>query len=121
MVASGWPLNVFLTPDLEPVFGGTYWRGPNGVAATNDQLGFLEVLEKIVQTWKEQRSKFLASAKEILPRLKEFTDEGLKGNAGEQAENLEVDLLEEAYSQFVTRYDPVHGGFGRKFGELLGP
>ena len=48
---SGWPLNVFLTPDLEPIFGGTYWPGPNTVASAHGQLGFFDVLEKIVQMW----------------------------------------------------------------------
>ncbi|KAI5852280.1 hypothetical protein BZA05DRAFT_397412 [Tricharina praecox] len=107
--SGGWPLNVFLTPDLKPVFGGTYWPGPN---SSKGQIGFEEVLEKIVQTWKEQPTKFLASAEEILQRLKEFTDEGLKGAGEGSEETLELDLLEEAYQQFNTRYDPVHGGFG---------
>lgn len=80
-----------------------------------EQIGFVEILEKIVQTWKEQRAKFLASAKEILPKLKEFTDEGLKGAGEGGDETLEVDLLEEAYQQFVTRFDSVNGGFGRKW------
>lgn len=103
---------MFLTPDLKPVFGGTYWPGPN---SSKGQIGFEEVLEKIVQTWKEQPTKFLASAEEILQRLKEFTDEGLKGAGEGSEETLELDLLEEAYQQFNTRYDPVHGGFGRAF------
>jgi uncharacterized protein YyaL (SSP411 family) len=112
-------LNVFLTPDLKPVFGGTYWPGPNAVGSGRGQLGFQEVLEKIVQTWKEQPAKFLASADEILLRLKEFTDEGLNG-AGEGAEEvLELDLLEEAYQQFNSRYDSVHGGFGRMSSRIL--
>lgn len=78
-----------------------------------DHIGFLEILEKIVQTWKEQRAKFLQSAKDILPRLREFADEGLKGAGEGDQETLDVDLLEEAYHQFVTRFDPVNGGFGR--------
>lgn len=117
--SGGWPLNVFLTPDLEPVFGGTYWPGPRAAGAMKDQIGFVEILEKIVQTWKEQRAKFLASAKEIMPKLKEFTDEGLKGPGEGDDETLDVDLLEEAYQQFVTRFDPVNGGFGCKLGLLL--
>lgn len=75
----------------------------------------MEVLEKIVQTWKEQQAKFIASAKDILPRLREFTDEGLKGTGGGPDESLELDLLEEACQQFATRFDPIHGGFGRKY------
>ncbi|KAA8895720.1 hypothetical protein FN846DRAFT_784662 [Sphaerosporella brunnea] len=107
--SGGWPLNVFLTPDLKPVFGGTYWPGPN---SSKGQLGFQEVLEKIIQTWKDQPAKFLASAEEILARLKEFADEGLKGAGEGSEETLELDLLEDAYQQFNTRYDPIHGGFG---------
>ncbi|KAF8544500.1 Six-hairpin glycosidase-like protein [Trichophaea hybrida] len=110
--SGGWPLNVFLTPDLKPVFGGTYWPGPNAVGSGKGQLGFQEVLEKIVQTWKEQPDKFLASADEILLRLKEFTDEGLNGVGEGAEETLELDLLEEAYQQFNSRYDSVRGGFG---------
>ena len=94
------------------MFGGTYWPGPN---ASKGQLGFQEVLEKIIQTWKEQPAKFLASAEEILVFLREFANEGLKGVGEGVEETLELDLLEEAYQQFVTRYDPVNGGFGRQF------
>ena len=109
----GWPLNVFLTPDLKPVFGGTYWPGPSAVAARNMQLGFQEVLEKVGQAWKDRPAEFLSSATDILQRLREFTDEGLKGAGEGSEETLEVDLLEEAYQQFNTRYDPIYGGFGR--------
>ncbi|KAF3902035.1 hypothetical protein AA313_de0206679 [Arthrobotrys entomopaga] len=113
--SGGWPLNVFLTPDLEPVFGGTYWPGPNAMdgPSMKGHIGFVEVLEKIVKAWKEQQDKCLASAKDILQQLKEFTDEGLKGQtATEGNEILEIDLLEEAYQHFLTRYDTVNGGFG---------
>ena len=55
------------------------------------------MLEKIAQTWAEQPAKFLASADDILLRLTEFTDEGLKGaGKGAEEESLELDLLEEA-------------------------
>jgi uncharacterized protein YyaL (SSP411 family) len=98
------------------MFGGTYWPGPN---SSKSQLGFQEVLEKIIQTWKEQPAKCLASAEEILHQLREFADEGLKGAGEGHEENLELDLLEDAYQQFNTRYDSVHGGFGRMFPHVL--
>ena len=42
---------MFLTADLEPVFGGTYWPGPNALdgPAMKDQIGFVEILEKIAK------------------------------------------------------------------------
>ncbi|KAJ6262183.1 hypothetical protein Dda_2988 [Drechslerella dactyloides] len=116
--SGGWPLNVFLTPDLEPVFGGTYWPGPNATDAPlmKDQIGFVDVLDKTAKVWREQQEKCLTSAKEIVQQLKDFTDEGLKGSAetpsSESTEILEIDLLEEAYQHFCSRYDAVNGGFG---------
>lgn len=91
------------------MFGGTYWPGPHAVGGVKDQLGFFEVLEKIVKVWKDQKDRCLASATDILKELKDFTDEGMKGGEGE---GLELDLLEEAYQHFMARYDPVYGGFG---------
>ncbi|KAF8468349.1 hypothetical protein BDZ91DRAFT_812087 [Kalaharituber pfeilii] len=108
--SGGWPLNVFLTPDLEPIFGGTYWPGPNAVASPH--IGFLEVLEKIVKIWKEQKERCLNSAKETIAQLKDFADEGLKGTAGEPSDGLEIDLLEDAYQYFLKRFDSSFGGFG---------
>ncbi|KAI5800275.1 hypothetical protein DFH27DRAFT_482843 [Peziza echinospora] len=108
--SGGWPLNVFLTPELEPIFGGTYWPGPNSVGS--QQLGFLDVLEKIVQVWTEQREKCLASAKDTCQQLRDFADEGLKGTSGEPSDGLEIDLLEEAYQYYLKRFDSTYGGFG---------
>ena len=37
--SGGWPLNVFLTPDLESIFGGTYWRGPGSISLPRLAVG----------------------------------------------------------------------------------
>ncbi|KAH0565052.1 hypothetical protein GP486_001562 [Trichoglossum hirsutum] len=110
--SGGWPLNVFITPDLEPVFGGTYWPGPNSnTPGVNDQASFLDILKKISEVWRDQEERCLKSAKDILQQLKEFTDEGNQSHAGEEGDILEIDLLEEAYQHFAGRYDKVNGGF----------
>ena len=111
--SGGWPLNVFITPNLEPVFGGTYWPGPNSnTPGISDQAGFLDILKKISEVWRDQEERCLKSAKDILQQLKEFTDEGNQGQVGEdEGDPLEIDLLEEAYQHFANRYDKVNGGF----------
>ncbi|KAH0542613.1 hypothetical protein FGG08_003021 [Glutinoglossum americanum] len=111
--SGGWPLNVFITPDLEPVFGGTYWPGPNSnTPGMSDQVGFLDILRKISEVWRDQEERCLKSAKDILQQLREFTDEGNQGQVGEdEGDTLEIDLLEEAYQHFAGRYDKVNGGF----------
>ena len=117
--SGGWPLNVFLTPDLEPVFGGTYWPGPNhSMTAVGETVGFLEILEKMRDVWQKQERRCVESAKDITRQLREFAEEGTHshrqlGEKGEGGDGLEVELLEEAYQHFAGKYDTVNGGFSR--------
>ena len=119
--SGGWPLNVFVTPDLEPVFGGTYWPGPNHSrmavgAAETDRVGFMEILEKMRTVWIHQEGKCRETAKDITKQLREFAEEGVHSNQmGEKHDDmgLELDLLEEAYQHFAKKYDKVNGGFSQ--------
>lgn len=119
--SGGWPLNVFITPDLEPVFGGTYWPGPNNSmtavgTAVAGTVGFLDILKKMKGVWTLQEGKCRESAKEITRQLKNFAEEGVHshgqqmGEKGE-GEGLEIELLEEAYQHFSKKYDKINGGF----------
>ncbi|KAL3467643.1 hypothetical protein BJX64DRAFT_147552 [Aspergillus heterothallicus] len=111
--SGGWPLNVFLTPDLEPVFGGTYW--PATSLQNPDTVSFIEILEKLRDVWDTQQQRCLDSAKEITKQLREFAEEGTHTYQGERDadEDLDIELLEEAYQHFASRYDTVNGGFSR--------
>ena len=114
--SGGWPLNVFVTPDLEPVFGGTYWPGPDNsmTAMMNGAVGFIDVLRKMRDVWEHQEARCRESAREITRQLREFSEEGVHSQQmGERAEGdgLELDLLEEAYQHFDRKYDRVNGGF----------
>ncbi|KAJ5127161.1 hypothetical protein N7448_007940, partial [Penicillium atrosanguineum] len=114
--AGGWPLNVFLTPNLEPVFGGTYWPGPNSTTLQGPgTTGFVEILEKLRDVWQTQQQRCLDSAKDITAQLREFAEEGTHSQHGtrEDDEDLDIELLEEAYQHFSSRYDSINGGFGR--------
>ena len=117
--SGGWPLNVFITPDLEPVFGGTYWPGPNNSmtavgTAVAETVGFVDILEKMRDVWTQQEGRCRESAKEITRQLREFAEEGVHshqmGEKGE-GEGLEVVLLEEAFQHFSKKYDKINGGF----------
>lgn len=104
----GWPINVFLTPELEPVFGGTYWPGPGtehsrsagggGGSATaggvsrdeepgdngddDSGLDFLVILRKVQKFWAEQEARCRKEAKDILLQLRDFAAEGTLGTRG---------------------------------------
>ena len=117
--SGGWPLNVFLTPDLEPVFGGTYWPGPNNSltavgTAVAETVGFVDILKKMRNVWVQQENRCRESAEEITRQLKEFAEEGVhshqQGEKGE-SEGLEIELLEEAFQHFSKKYDKANGGF----------
>src|SRR5258706_10081482 len=65
----GWPLNVFLTPDLKPFFGGTYFPPDN----SSGRAGFLQVLQQIDQMWQTRHSDLAKSAAEMHTRMEQAT------------------------------------------------
>jgi len=101
--SGGWPMSVFLTPDLKPFFGGTYFP-PD---ARHGRPGFLQLLEQIIGLWRERRTEIGASADEIHARLEMAT-------AREQKEDhpLTPATVRQAATMFQEAFDPVNGGFG---------
>ncbi|OBR08302.1 Duf255 domain protein [Colletotrichum higginsianum IMI 349063] len=82
--SGGWPLNLFLTPDLEPVFGGTYYPapGPNsGGSDDEERLDFLAILRKLQKVWREQEGRCRQEAREVVVKLHDFAAEGTLGTA----------------------------------------
>jgi len=101
--SGGWPLNVFLTPDLKPFFGGTYFP-------PDDRYGrgsFLQVLQQIVKVWEERPGEVIASADEIQARLEAAAASGTAGNL-----LLTAATLRRAGLLLKDAYDPQHGGLG---------
>ncbi|KAL0937257.1 DUF255 domain protein [Colletotrichum truncatum] len=83
--SGGWPLNLFLTPELEPVFGGTYYPAPepnSSNSADDERLDFLAILRKLQKVWKEQEARCRQEAKEVVVKLHDFAAEGTLGTSG---------------------------------------
>jgi uncharacterized protein YyaL (SSP411 family) len=99
----GWPLNVFLTPDLKPFFGGTYFPPDNRYGRSS----FLEVLQQIQKIWETRREDITNSAAEIHARLKQAT-----AGAAPADLRLTPNTVRKAASLFKQGYDPRNGGFG---------
>jgi hypothetical protein len=99
----GWPLNVFLTPDLKPFFGGTYFP-PD---ARYGRPSFLQLLEQIASLWRERKNEITASADEIHARLEMAT-----ANSPATNSLLTADVLKNAAEIFKSSYDSINGGFG---------
>src|SRR5262245_40669006 len=99
----GWPMSVFLTPDLKPFFGGTYFPPSD----SRGMAGFPRVLLSVHRAWEERRDEIKNSAAEMTEQLRAF------GTIPKGAAALDLALLDQAARAIVRNFDPVHGGFGR--------
>ena len=89
--SGGWPMNVFLTPDLKPFFGGTYFP-PD---ARYGRPSFLQLLQQISQLWQERKDEIAASADEIHARLEAATADASRIRC-----SLTADVLKNAAEVF---------------------
>jgi uncharacterized protein YyaL (SSP411 family) len=103
--SGGWPMSVWLTPALEPFYGGTYFPP----ASRWGRPGFVEVLEEIARVWSEEREKVTRSASGIVGRLKEAAASA-KASAAKAVPGVEA--LDAAVRQFGATFDASRGGFG---------
>ena len=103
----GWPLNMFLTPDLKPFFGGTYFPPRDRLG----RPGFLTVLKRLGAAWRDHREEVVESAERIHARLKEALEDGR--GAGDGPEDLEPRWIEEAREAVMAGADLARGGWGR--------
>jgi uncharacterized protein YyaL (SSP411 family) len=100
----GWPLNVFLTPDLKPFFSGTYFPPEPKYG----RASFMQVLEQIAGIWRERHEEIEKSASNIHEQLKSFTRAEPAPGA-----TLAPAVVSRAVDIFKRQYDPRYGGFGR--------
>src|SRR3954469_23192114 len=100
--SGGWPLTVFLTPDLKPFFGGTYFPP----ADRYGRPGFPRLVLALSEAWKQKREEILGNCQQFLKGY-EALDQRVRGDAPAAA-----DAPLEAARFFAAETDPVHGGLG---------
>ncbi len=98
----GWPLNVFVTPDQLPVYGGTYFPPEPRPGMPS----WSQVLAAIAETWRERRDELLSGGELLRRRLAG----GALLDAGSQAPTQQA--LDGAVAKLSGQFDPRHGGFG---------
>lgn len=98
----GYPLNVFLTPDKKPFFGGTYFPP----VSRYNMPSFQRILTSVSEAYRERKEEVLHSANEILGEIRKITATESAG------ENLSSEQLDFSYQSFVESFDSVNGGFG---------
>ena len=97
---AGWPMNVFLTPDLKPFFGGTYFPPADRYGLP----GLPSVLTKIAAAWQKDHEQILDTANNLTRQLSASTNEVVAA--------VELSALQNAYNEMRGDYDATNGGFG---------
>jgi hypothetical protein len=98
----GWPMSVWLTPDLEPFYGGTYFPPES----RNGLTGFIPVLKRIAELWREERAGVVAQAGHLATDLRRQAE--VEGGT----ELPEAAVLDAALEQLRRNFDARWGGFG---------
>jgi uncharacterized protein YyaL (SSP411 family) len=98
----GWPLTVFLTPELIPFYGGTYFPPEDRFRLP----GFPRVLLGVADSYRSRPEEIAQTTSSFLNELRRMSV------ANESNEPLNSQLLDTAYSGLARNYDQQHGGFG---------
>ena len=102
----GWPMSMFLTPDLQPFFGGTYWPP----TARMGMPGFDQVLRSVTDAWQNRRPAALEQAAQLTEHLRSIGAEGKSPGPLNPEQCRE--LLANAEVTLQRAFDGTHGGFG---------
>lgn len=99
----GWPMSVFLTPELVPFYGGTYFppQPRYGMPA------FKEVLLHLARLWKHDRAQILQAGESLMSALYS------KSETETPSESFTKEALAQATRKLIRTYDWQHGGWGR--------
>ena len=100
--SGGWPLTVFLLPDGEPFYGGTYFPPDDRYG----RPGFPRLLMNIAEAYRSRQEEVRNNAQMLRQHLNQRMQNG-KGSG-----SIAVDTLDQAARSLGSRFDPREGGFG---------
>lgn len=102
--SGGWPLNMFVTPEKEPFYGGTYFPPVSMYGRTS----WLELLEAIRLSWSQKPDEVALQARQMVLHLQQIAIPGLNGSESP----LQQDDLHVMAGQLLRQADKLQGGFG---------
>jgi hypothetical protein len=104
----GWPLSVWLTPELKPFYAGTYFPP----ADRDGHAGFPTILRAISRGWREDRDRLVAEADRVVQTLSERRAVELPAGQVSTFAEAAGTAFEKAYQYYAEGFDPARGGFG---------
>ncbi|MGD1069315.1 MAG: thioredoxin domain-containing protein [Bryobacteraceae bacterium] len=99
----GWPMSVWLTSELKPFVGGTYFPPDNRYG----RAGFALVLERIAEAWKNDRERIMESSSQAMDQLRAQAEKASGGSG-----HVDAAVMDSAFQQFRRSFDARLGGFG---------
>ncbi|MBK1876078.1 thioredoxin domain-containing protein [Pelagicoccus mobilis] len=100
----GWPLNVWLTPDKKPFFGGTYFPPRDDPRRGR---GFLPIIQNINKLWKQDPASMLARSTSMVETLNQHSPESSAAEG-----DVSLDLITSSISASLFAFDEENKGFG---------
>ncbi len=100
--SGGWPMSVWLTPELKPFYGGTYFPP----SSRWGRPGFVDILQEIARVWHVDRDKVLTSAQAMTTQLKQVEQTAAAATVPG------TDALARTVAQFWEAFDWRNSGFG---------
>ncbi len=105
----GWPLNMFLTPDGKPIFGGTYFPPDDKKVGDDTITGFKTLLTRLIAIDKKERAEIEKHAEKVAKATTEALEASSRGGS---LVPLKRELITDAVEAFDI--DPIHGGTSSK-------
>jgi uncharacterized protein YyaL (SSP411 family) len=100
--SAGWPLNLWLTPERKPFFGGSYFPPE----ARGDSPGLKALLPRVAELWRTRREDAVRDAEDVARALEAYTR--VEASTGA----LSAGTLDGAFRAYRSAFDEEHGGFG---------
>jgi uncharacterized protein YyaL (SSP411 family) len=108
--SGGWPLNVFLTPDAKPFYGGTYFPP----VRAHNRASWKEILEGIHKAYQEKKHEIISQAENLTAHLQSANKFGKQTDSGEKIHTaITITDLEMITQNLLQTADTIWGGFGR--------
>lgn len=105
--SGGWPLNVFLTPDAKPFYGGTYFPPQRA----HNRPSWQETLLGVIQAFKDRRNEIEAQSENLTEHL--LKSNGFGFQKVSEKDVFKKDKYEEAFQNILKNADKEWGGFGK--------
>uniref|UniRef100_A0A0E0CCP6 Spermatogenesis-associated protein 20-like TRX domain-containing protein n=1 Tax=Oryza meridionalis TaxID=40149 RepID=A0A0E0CCP6_9ORYZ len=102
----GWPLSVFLSPNLKPLMGGTYFPPDDKYG----RPGFKTILRKVKEAWETKRDALEKTGNVVIEQLRDALS--AKASSQDMPNDLAVVSVDNCVEKLAGSYDPKFGGYG---------